>query len=120
MKKSHLLILLLGVGMVANTIAAPPQVPLTVTVQGDGVVTSDPAGITCPGDCDKSYKKKSTITLTATADPDGVFLGWSGACSGTQPSCEILLKDSSMAYAFFDILQAPYCSAALGSPFYLW
>jgi len=38
MKKSRLLLLLLGVGIFANSIAAPPQVPLIVTVQGDGTV----------------------------------------------------------------------------------
>ena len=76
MKKLRLLIFLLGVGMAASAYAAPSQAPLTVIVQGDGIVTSDPAGITCPGDCNESYKKNTTVTLTASPEPTSSFTGW--------------------------------------------
>ena len=101
MKKSRLLLLLLGVGMIANAIAAPPQEPLTVTVQGDGTVMSEPAGISCPSDCNESYKRNTTITLTATAG-DSSFLGWEGACIGTQPTCEVKISAPSNVTAVFD------------------
>ena len=87
MKKSRLLSLLLFAGMSANSLAAPPQEPLTVSVQGDGTVMSEPAGITCPTDCNESYKKSTSVTLTATAGPNSSFLGWNGACVGTDPIC---------------------------------
>ena len=103
MKKLRFLLLLLGVGIATNVIAAPPQVPLTVTVQGDGIVTSDPAGINCPSDCSESYKKASTIILTATADPNSNFLGWDGACIGTQPTCEVKILAPTNVTAVFDM-----------------
>ena len=86
MKKLRLLSLLLGVGMIANAIAAAPQMPLTVTVQGDGAVMSEPEGIACPSDCNENYKKNTVVTLTATANPNSSFLGWEGVCVGTDPT----------------------------------
>ena len=97
----HICILLVA-GIAFNSNAAPPQIPLTVTVQGDGTVISDPAGINCPPDCAVSYKKYSTVTLTATADPNNNFLGWSDACSGTDPTCMIRLRESVTVTALFD------------------
>ena len=104
MKKLPLLIFLLGVGMAASAYAAPSQAPLTVIVQGDGIVTSDPAGITCPGDCNESYKKNTTVTLTASPEPTSSFIGWgpNGACVGTDPICTIQIKEPSTVTALFD------------------
>lgn len=57
----------------------------TVTVStggsGEGTVSSNPAGITCPGDCTQAYDSGTDVTLTPTATT-GVFTGWSGDCSG--------------------------------------
>ena len=108
MNKSRLLLLLLCVGIATNVIAAPPQEPLTVTVQGDGIVTSDPAGINCPSDCTESYKKASTIILTATADSNSNFLGWEGACVGTQPTCEVKMLAPTNVTAMFSAATIVY------------
>jgi len=53
---------------------------LTVTKagSGSGTVTSNPAGITCGGDCTEDYPEGSVVMLTATPDPGSVFAGWSG------------------------------------------
>lgn len=91
-----------------NVGAAPPQEPLTVTVQGDGAITSEPAGIACPSDCNESYKKNTTVTLTATADPNSSFLGWDGACVGTDPICVIKMTAPTVVLAMFDTAAAVY------------
>ena len=57
--------------------------PLTVTTTGTGTVTSNPAGISCPGTCSAQFDANATVTLTQTAGTDYVFGGWSGACTGT-------------------------------------
>ncbi len=66
----------------------PPPSPLTLTVTkegtGSGKVVGSPAGIDCGAECAHSYRSGTAITLTATADPGSVFIGWSGGgCSGT-------------------------------------
>ena len=55
----------------------------TLTVEkdgaGTGTVTSFPAGIDCGTDCSESYVAGQTIELTATPDPDSLFVEWNGS-----------------------------------------
>ena len=102
------LLIFLSTLFVANVFAAPPQISLTVTVQGDRVVVSDPAGIICPSDCVGSYNKSSTITLTATANPNSSFLGWNGACVGKQLTCKIKLTSPTALTATFETATVVY------------
>jgi len=109
MNKSCLISLLLVAATAFNANAAPPEVPLTVTIRGDGAVTSDRVGINCPTDCDEAYKKNTKITLTATANSNSSFLGWGdGACSGTTPTCAIRIKKPLVVTALFDTSAVVY------------
>lgn len=57
------------------TIDAP--VVLSVGIGGGGgTITSDPAGITCPGTCTAEFVAGSSVSLTYTDDGFGTFLGW--------------------------------------------
>jgi hypothetical protein len=60
------------------------QYMLTVTVDGagSGLVTSDPASISCPDGCEAMFDFGTVITLTASADTSSSFFGWAGACTG--------------------------------------
>lgn len=65
----------------------------TVTVQkqgtGNGTVTSSPAGIDCGGTCSSQFDDGTSAALTAAAEPESTFAGWSGGgCSGTG-SCTV-------------------------------
>jgi hypothetical protein len=82
--------------------AASPGNIIAVTVQGDGTVTSDPAGVRCPADCTESYKRQRYVILTASAGADAGFLGWEGDCSGTQPICRVGVRGSKNVTALFD------------------
>ena len=72
----------------------PPGDSFTVVVQkslsgqGNGTVTSSPAGIDCGADCDGSYPAGTNVTFTATPT-SGQFTGWTvGPCAGSSnPSC---------------------------------
>ncbi len=63
----------------------------------DGTVTSSPAGIACGPLCNSMFAAGATVTLTAAADEKSRFAGWSGACSGTEPSCTVSLPVTSAA-----------------------
>jgi hypothetical protein len=77
------------------------QFDLDVTVAGDGDVTSNPAGITCPNDCDQTYNANTMVTLTAVPDAQRAFMGWSGGgCSGTG-TCVVTMDASKSVTATF-------------------
>lgn len=56
---------------------------LSVAVAGAGTGSVTATGINCPSTCSVSNLYGTTLTLTATADVESSFAGWSGACSGT-------------------------------------
>lgn len=75
---------------------------LTITKQGGtGVVTSAPEGISCGGICSTTFPSPTSVTLTAVPDLGTIFLSWSGACSGTSPSCNVSVSQTSNVTAIF-------------------
>ncbi|MCE9576500.1 MAG: choice-of-anchor D domain-containing protein [Deltaproteobacteria bacterium] len=76
---------------------------LTVAISGGatGAVTSDPAGIACPGDCSEAYDYATIVTLTPSAAPGVVFTGWSGACTGSG-ACMIPMTFARNVVATFE------------------
>jgi Divergent InlB B-repeat domain len=58
--------------------------------QGNGTVTSNPAGISCTGPgatgtCIAKFKPGSSVTLTAAAGANSAFAGFSMDCTGASP-----------------------------------
>jgi hypothetical protein len=65
---------------------------------GDGSVSSDPAGVACTftagasaGDCAEPFLDGTVVILTAIAGSGSTFTGWSGACSGSNPVVAVTL-----------------------------
>jgi YD repeat-containing protein len=54
------------------------QLTITKSGTGTGTATSNPAGINCGGTCSAQFANGTSVTLTATADADSIFAGWSG------------------------------------------
>jgi Divergent InlB B-repeat domain/Matrixin len=96
--------------MVTATFAAPPgSFTLTVTVDGtgSGIVTSNPAGIHCPGTCAAPFTSGITVTLTAGVAAGSIFAGWSGGnCSGTG-TCQVTLTADTTVTATFNSTTPP-------------
>jgi hypothetical protein len=83
-----------------------PARTLTVTKSGSGAgtVTSNPAGIACGSACVAEYDEGTKVTLAAAADAHSVFLGWSGACSGSASSCQVTMSAARSVGAEFEAL----------------
>ena len=96
-----LLTLALALALASNATLAADREPMVVKVEGNGQVTSKPGGIACPTDCFENYREKITVTLTATPQAGGKFLGWSGDCSGMDPVCRVKIKKSRRISASF-------------------
>ena len=54
---------------------------------GSGTVSSNPVGISCGSTCAATFNSGVSVTLTASAASGSTFGGWSGACTGTSPTC---------------------------------
>ena len=76
------------------------QVDLVVQKQGSGSGTVAGNGINCGLDCSVHVDAGTSVSLTATPDPDNVFNGWSGPCTGTA-TCDFTLNASTTVYATF-------------------
>jgi sugar lactone lactonase YvrE len=88
------------------TLAGAPPAPLarltvSPTGAGEGTVTSAPDGISCPTDCRQGFSRGSTARLQATAAPGSAFAGWTGACAGSVPTCDVPMgADEAVGAAF--------------------
>jgi uncharacterized repeat protein (TIGR02543 family) len=74
------------------------------TIEG-GTVTSQPYGIICDTLCrltSYDFAQGTVVTLFATPAPGYVFRGWSGDCSGNNPTCTLTIDREKKVYALFD------------------
>ncbi|HXT99464.1 MAG TPA: Ig-like domain-containing protein [Polyangia bacterium] len=79
------------------------------TGQAQGAVTAA-GGIDCGAACTAVYSHGTTVTLTAAPTPaSSVFVGWSGACTGTAPTCTVVMDQARAVTATFDAI-APQVS----------
>jgi hypothetical protein len=78
------------------------QHTLTATTAGTGggAVTSNPAGITCPGVCSSIFNHGQIVMLTAMPDGQSTFTGWSGACTGSG-ACAVTMDQARNVTATF-------------------
>ncbi len=77
-----------------------------VSDTGRGTVTSAPVVINCGIGCSSdsaSFSSGTSVTLTAVARPNDVFLGWEGDCSsaGTSPTCTLTMSAARNVTARF-------------------
>jgi YVTN family beta-propeller protein len=86
------------------TFTAGPVVSYTLSVgkSNAGTVTSNPAGIDCGGTCSAKFLSGTSVTLTATPPQGKTFSKWGGACSGTQPTCTVVLTKDTAVKAVFN------------------
>jgi hypothetical protein len=91
----------------APAACTPPYCPSHVLKvvkagNGNGTVTSSPAGIDCGSQCSASYEDGTEVTLSAAAAPGSTFTGWTGGggCSGTG-KCEVTIKVHTTVTAHF-------------------
>ena len=75
------------------------------TGSGAGMVGSDPEGINCGGGgaCVKRFVPGTVITLTATAQPNSAFTGWTGckAVTGHPETCTLTMSGAATVSASF-------------------
>ncbi|HLO18095.1 MAG TPA: DUF5018 domain-containing protein, partial [Anaerolineales bacterium] len=102
---------------VTVTVAAPSKKTLTVNRTGNGMVTSDLAGINCGMTCTFDFDDNTSVGLTAAATSPSTFEGWGGACAaaGTASTCDIIMNQAQTVTAtFVDPSSQPLYQRLLG------
>ena len=81
----------------------PPEYWLTVSVLGNGRVTSSPAGIDAPGDTTELYGNERSVALSAVGNEGSQFTEWGGVgiTCGETPTCVITMTESKRVTATF-------------------
>lgn len=77
-----------------------PGFAVDVTVAGAGHVASVPPGIDCGGVCTASFAPGAMVWLVAHPGVGVTFLGWSGACTGTDACALTMDSDKAISAAF--------------------
>jgi DNA-binding beta-propeller fold protein YncE len=98
--------------------ALPAQQKLEVSTSGGGsgsVASGDGAGVDCSGSCEADIRSGARVTLSATADRDSVFAGWSGACRGVGP-CTVTMDEARSLNARFDPVPVGPSAPGPGQP----
>lgn len=85
-----------GTLTVPVTATVPLSYEVTVTVRGAGVVTGDLAGLSCSATCRARVPQGVALTLTASAP-----VRWGGDCTGTAPTCRLLVSTPRQVTADF-------------------
>ena len=82
-----------------------PQFTLSIGRSNPGTVTGTPSGndkaIDCGGNCSAKFTDGTLVTLTAVPPAGKQFVNWSGACSGTAPTCSVAITKNTSVQAVF-------------------
>lgn len=90
---------------------------LDVTNGGNGLVTSNPAGIDCGADCTEDYADGTSVQLTATPDAGFAFEGWTGDCAGEAGGAVFMDQDRACGATFAPLPEWPLTIIPAGDGF---
>jgi subtilisin family serine protease len=98
----------------------PQALSLVFAGRGVGSVAFTPVigPRSCSRNCQATYSIGLSVTLTAIPTRGFGFAGWSGACSGTSPTCTVIMSSARSVTATFDLLPPQvlsYTKAGTGS-----
>ena len=70
---------------------------------GTGTVTSNPVGVSCPGDCTEIYDYNTVVVLTANAAVSSTFTSWTGCDSTNANQCTVTMTAAKSVTATFTL-----------------
>ncbi|MEZ4629498.1 MAG: hypothetical protein R2880_02050 [Deinococcales bacterium] len=86
----------------------PINYQLSVSLSGSGSGHVSAQGIDCGSDCSESFRAATNVQLEATARAGSTFKSWQGACTGSNPICEVTMNHSQQVTAVFELAEVSY------------
>jgi hypothetical protein len=80
---------------------SPQTYSVTISVVGQGVVASNPAGISCAPTCQKTFSSGVAVAFTARSNTGWQFRGWEGRCAGHGATCSLTINQATNITANF-------------------
>jgi List-Bact-rpt repeat protein len=74
---------------------------LSVSLLGNGTLTSNISGINCPTDCGQNYEPGTKVTLTPRPSSGWTFSSWGGSCTGQGSTCVLTMSATKNAMVNF-------------------
>jgi uncharacterized delta-60 repeat protein len=74
---------------------------LTIGKSGAGSGFVYGGGVACGLQCGTDVETGEPVTVEAIPDEGSEFKGWAGACSGSSPTCEVVMTSDESAIAMF-------------------
>jgi outer membrane protein assembly factor BamB len=94
-------------------VGAPAKKSLLVQTSGLGIVSSQPAGISCPPTCYAIFDVGHAVTLTAQPDAGFNFIAWDGDCAGADLTCTVVMDTTRTASGRFQPTNGDFTVGAL-------
>jgi alpha-tubulin suppressor-like RCC1 family protein len=77
-------------GSATVTVGSLPT--LSVTLDGEGTITSSPTGIDCGANCTAPYQANTLVTLTATPASGASLISWFGCDTVSGTTCSVTMN----------------------------
>ncbi|WP_373069763.1 InlB B-repeat-containing protein [Gemmatimonas sp.] len=71
------------------------------SIVAPGLIACTRSDLVNTGTCSNTVNFGTVVTLTAGAGPFSTFTGWTGACSGIAPTCQVSVEQASSVGAIF-------------------
>lgn len=74
---------------------------LSISIAGNGGVSSSPKGFVCDESCSQQVKENSTVKLKGKAATDSAFLGWTGCTKLSGSTCSVSMSEDRFVEVAF-------------------
>jgi len=74
---------------------------LSISISGEGKVSSSPKGVVCEESCSAQVKENSIVKLKARVSAGSLFFGWTGCTASSGSTCTVSMNEAQFVAVSF-------------------